>query len=156
MKWINHQVLTGVAVYSVTGSLLFAAYGMAGAVLPDKMEGNPRTASSYWSWRSRHRGWSHWPAPYLAVIAFLLVVDRRSLAAMDMWDISLIGIYVMLGALLHILEDAICGKVPLVSLSRKIGIKLFTVGSFTEYFFSIAAVLILYILRANGWLGSGQ
>jgi hypothetical protein len=152
LKWINHQILTGVAVYTATGSLLFAAYGMAGAVLPDKMEGNPRNAKNYWHWRSRHRGWSHWPVPYLFVIAFLLVVDRRSLAAMDMWDMSLIGIYMMIGALLHILEDAICGKVPLLQLSKKIGIRLFVVGSFTEYFFCIAAVLCMYMLKESGFL----
>ena len=150
LKWINHQVITGMAVYTVTGNLLFAAYSMAGAVLPDKMEGNPRTAKSYWSWRSRHRGWSHWPAPYLAVIAFLLIVDRRSLAAMDMWDLSLIAMYAMMGALLHIAEDAVCGKVPLFRLSQKLGIRLFTVGSFTEYLFSIAAVLLLYLLKTIG------
>ena len=34
MKWINHQIVTGMAVYAVTGNLLFAACSMAGAVLP--------------------------------------------------------------------------------------------------------------------------
>ena len=149
MKWINHQIVTGMAVYAATGNLLFAACSMAGAVLPDKIEGNPREAASYWSWRSRHRGWSHWPAPYLLVIAVLLVVNRQGLAAADMWDMSSIALWMMVGALLHILEDALCGKVPLLRLSRKIGIKLFTVGSFTEYFFSIAVVLLCYIFKVS-------
>jgi len=144
LKWINHEILTGVAVYTVTGNLLFAAYSMAGAVLPDKMEANPREAKNYWKWRSRHRGFSHWPVPYLLVTAVLLIVDRRNLAAMDMWDLSTIGIYIMIGALLHIAEDAVCGKVPLLKLSKKVGLKLFKVGSFSEYFFVIAIVLLLF------------
>lgn len=151
MKWINHQIVTGVAVYMATNNLLFAAYGMAGAILPDKMEGDPRTASSYWSWRSRHRGWSHWPVPYLAVIASLLVVKRHDLAAWDMWDMSTIAIYMMIGALLHIGEDALCGKVPLLHPSHKVGLKLFTVGSVTEYLFAIALVLLLYMLGMSGF-----
>ena len=55
MKWINHQVVTGVVVYTATADLLLTAYSMAGAILPDKIEGNPR-AGNYWTWRSRHRG----------------------------------------------------------------------------------------------------
>jgi len=147
LKWINHQILTGVAVYTVTGNLLFAAYSMAGAILPDKMEANPREAKNYWTWRSRHRGFSHWPVPYLLVMAVLLIVDRRNLSSMDMWEISTIGIYIMIGALLHIAEDAVCGKVPLLKLSQKVGLKFFKVGSFSEYFFVIALVLLLFVWK---------
>ena len=147
MKWINHQIVTGVVVYAATNSLLYAAYSMAGTVLPDKLEGDPRRAASYWSWRSRHRGWSHWPVPYLFVIACLLLVEKGNLAAIDMWNVSLITIYIMVGSLLHILEDALCGKVPLVSLSEKIGLKLFKVGSFREYFCCIALVLLVYLVK---------
>ena len=85
----------------------------------------------------------------LLVIAVLLVVNRQGLAAADMWDMSSIALWMMVGSLLHILEDALCGKVPLLRLSRKIGIKLFTVGSFTEYFFSIAVVLLCYIFKVS-------
>ena len=148
MKWINHQIVTGVVVYAATNSLLYAAYSMAGTILPDKLEGDPRRASNYWSWRSRHRGWSHWPVPYLFVIAMLLLVKKGNMAAIDMWDVSLITIYIMIGALLHILEDALCGKVPLISLSEKIGLKLFKVGSFREYFCCILLVLLVYAAKA--------
>ena len=37
MKWINHQVVTGVVVYTVTADLLLTAYSMAGAILPAKI-----------------------------------------------------------------------------------------------------------------------
>ena len=56
-------------------------------------------------------------------------------------------IAVMVGALLHILEDALCGKVPLIFPGEKIGLKLFSVGSFTEYFFAAGIVLLAYGIR---------
>ena len=54
------------------------------------------------------------------------------------------------GALLHIIEDGICGKVPLIWRKRKIGIKLFRVGSSWEYFISyticVAALYYKFML----------
>ena len=41
--------------------------------------------------------------------------------------------YTLIGALLHIAEDGICGKVPILSTKKKHGLKLFKVGSFGEY-----------------------
>jgi hypothetical protein len=149
VKWINHQILTGTIVYAVSGSLLYAAYSMAGSVLPDKLEGNPREQKNYWSWRSRHRGTSHWTVPYLAGIAVLLAVSRRELATAAMWDLCQIGIFILVGAVLHIVEDSVCGKVPLLQKGKKIGISLFKVGSVTEYLFVLAA--ILFLLRGQ-WL----
>jgi inner membrane protein len=52
----------------------------------------------------------------------------------------------MVGALLHILEDALCGKVPFLLPSQKVGIRLFQVGSVLEYLFSIGIVLAAYLL----------
>ena len=54
-----------------------------------------------------------------------------------------------IGALLHIAEDAFCGKVPLFLPWQKVGIKLFTVGSVTEYLFSMAVVILTYIIHAQ-------
>ena len=136
MKWVNHQVLTGVIVYAATDDMLLTIYSMAGAIFPDKVEGSPR-AGNYWSWRSRHRGWSHWPMLYLGLIFFLT------------GDLTTIGIYICIGALLHIAEDAVCGKVPLLTPYHKVGIRLFKVGSVSEYLFTIAAVLLCYGLRTH-------
>ena len=149
MKWVNHQVVTGVIVYTATEDLLLTAYSMAGAILPDKVEGNPR-AGSYWSWRSRHRGWSHWPLLYLMVIGGLFTVEREHLGTDGLWDMSTIAVYMMVGALLHIFEDALCGKVPFLLPSQKIGIRLFSVGSVREYLVSIGIVLAAYLL--GQWL----
>lgn len=143
MKWINHQVVTGVAVYTATSDLLLTAYSMAGALLPDKLEGNPR-AGNYWAWRSRHRGWSHWPVLYLALLGASLHFARGDYGVSG-GELATIGAFFAIGALLHIAEDATCGKVPVVTPNRKHGLKLYTVGSVFEYLFAIAIVLACYI-----------
>ena len=45
MKWVNHQVLTGVIVYAATDDMLLTIYSMAGAIFPDKVEGSPRAGN---------------------------------------------------------------------------------------------------------------
>ena len=146
MKWVTHEVVTGVLVYTATEDLTLTACAMAGAVIPDRLDGDPRKARDYWLWRSGHRGWSHWPAPYLFVIAAVLSAGQgMDLGGDDRW--FMLPVAVMVGALLHILEDAVCGKVPLVFPGEKIGIKLFPVGSFREYFFGLAVVLAAYGIK---------
>ena len=148
MKWVDHQVLTGVIVYAATDDLLLTVYSMAGAIFPDKVEGSPR-AGNYWSWRSRHRGWSHWPVLYLGIIFFLSHLEEMQLTSLPTADLVTIGTYICIGALLHITEDAVCGKVPFLTPYHKVGIRLFKVGSVTEYLFTIAAVLLCYGLRTH-------
>jgi len=48
--------------------------------------------------------------------------------------------YILAGALLHIAEDGICGKVPIFSTKKKHGLKLFKVGSAGEYFWTFIIV----------------
>ncbi len=148
MKWVDHQVLTGVIVYAATDDLLLTVYSMAGAIFPDKVEGSPR-AGNYWSWRSRHRGWSHWPVLYLGIIFFLSHLEEMQLTSLPTADLVTIGTYICIGALLHIAEDAVCGRVPFLTPYHKVGIRLFKVGSVTEYLFTIAAVLLCYGLRTH-------
>jgi len=56
-------------------------------------------------------------------------------------------IWLLLGALLHIAEDAVCGKVPCLFPTQKIGIRLFTVGSFQEYLFVLLCIVIVYAIQ---------
>lgn len=146
MKWISHEVVTGVLVYTVTEDLTLTVCAMAGAVIPDRLDGDPRKAKDYWLWRGSHRGWSHWPAPYLFVIAVVLSAEQ-GMENGDAGRWMLIPVAVMAGALLHILEDALCGKVPLIFPGEKIGLKLFPVGSFREYFFALGIVLAAYGIK---------
>jgi inner membrane protein len=142
MKWINHEIVTGVIVYGATQDMLAAAFAMGGAIFPDKVEGRP--GASYWSWRAKHRGWSHWPLIYIALYA---IMQLGWLQAHN--EIAVYGSYVCIGALLHIAEDAVCGKVPCLFPWQKIGIKLFKVGSVTEYLFSMAVVVLTYIVHTQ-------
>ena len=158
MKWLNHQAVTGFIMYAATDDLLLALCGMAGAILPDKMEGNPRGGISSIGWRSRHRGWSHWPLLYLAMMGLLLkwqgIPSFPEFFGNDSMRESpaMVGLAVCCGALLHIAEDALCGKVPLFLPDRKYGIRLFKVGSVKEYIVSIGIVLLCYAIKL--WHGA--
>ncbi len=142
MKWVNHEIVTGVIVYGATGDFLATAFSMAGAIFPDKVEGKP--GANYWSWRARHRGWSHWPVIYIAILAIM----QMGLLPQGV-DVERGATFICIGALLHIAEDAFCGKVPLLLPWQKVGIKLFTVGSVTEYLFAMAVVILTYIIHAQ-------
>jgi len=141
MKWVNHEIVTGVISYALTHDPLLALTSMVGAIIPDRIEGNPRTTSHYWSWRSRHRGWSHWPLIYL-LLALLSAQNASDLLHPADITMSHLIFWGSIGALLHIVEDAACGKVPLLTPWGKHGLKLFTTGSVTEYLFAIALVLL--------------
>ena len=140
MKWINHQIVTGFIVFAATDNALFVASSIVGAVIPDKVEGSPpKESKAYWKWRSNHRTWSHYPVIYLALIG-LLMFASDSFKDPTISLIAEMGIYVLIGALLHIAEDGICGRVPILTPKGKHGIKLFKVGSVGEYL--VAALII--------------
>lgn len=146
MKWINHQIVTGFIVYAATDNALFVASSIVGAVIPDRVEGSPPTESAaYWKWRKNHRTWSHYPPLYLGLMAAAQIAIEYFQNPKVELVLSLL-IYALVGAVLHIVEDGICGKVPVFTPRRKHGIKLFTVGSWREYFFAglIVCVCLLY------------
>ena len=148
MKWINHQIVTGVAMYAITDDLLLASASVLGAVIPDKIEGNPWQKRRPWRWNLTHRGWSHCPIIYLLLMgAIYLGVGRETLVSVSTIFLMQLGIAFLAGAVFHIIEDAFCGKVPLVTPSHKIGIRLFKVGTVGEYLFAIACVLLIYALK---------
>jgi len=140
MTWVSHIAVTGTIAYAVTTDPLLTAAAAVGAVLPDKIEGTPGSVG--WStWRSRHRGWSHWLVLYLALIGGL--VQARAYFFYDAAFFSVLT-WLFVGALLHIAEDAVCGKVPGIFPMQKIGIRLFTVGSFREYLFAGFCIIVVY------------
>lgn len=152
MKWINHQIVTGFIVYAATDNALFVASSIVGAVIPDRVEGDPpKDSAKYWQWRRRHRTWSHYPIIYLALIGLLLLAKDYSqtlnLNFITTTPFIDVIIFALIGALLHIVEDSICGKVPIFTPTSKHGIKLFTVGSWKEYCFSAVIVLICLTTR---------
>ena len=147
MKWINHQIVTGFIVCTVTDNALFTASAIVGAVVPDRVEGSPpKESSAYWKWRKKHRTWSHYPLIYLALIAAAQFSKEYYPEPTLAFVMNLIT-YVLIGALLHIAEDGICGKVPIFLPHKKHGIKLFKVGSWREYFFAVLIILICLFAR---------
>ena len=147
MKWINHQIVTGFIVCTATDNALFTASAIVGAVLPDRVEGSPpKESSAYWKWRKKHRTWSHYPIIYLVLIVAAQVVKEFYPEPTLAFALNLIS-YALVGALLHIAEDGICGKVPIFTPQKKYGIKLFKVGSWREYFFAALIILICLFVR---------
>ena len=140
MKWTSHISLTATIAYAVTADPMLTAAAAVGAVLPDKIEGTPKSIG--WStWRSRHRGWSHWPMLYIALIGGLM--QARQYFFYDAAFFAVLA-WIFGGALLHIAEDAVCGKVPLLYPTQKVGIRLFTVGSLREYLFVLVCIVVVY------------
>ena len=144
MKWINHKILTSCVILIVTENPWYALYSVPGAVLPDWIEGTPPDGSRYWEWRSKHRGSSHWFLPYLGILLFVYWLKYNGFSFWDYPFLGDFGIFIMLGAIMHILEDAVCGKVPVFSLKKKYGIKLFSVGSIFEYLFCYSLIAGIY------------
>ena len=143
MKWVSHITLTATIAYAVSADPMCTAAAAVGAVLPDKIEGAPGSVG--WStWRSRHRGWSHWPMLYLALIGGL--AHARTYFFYDTAFFAVLT-WLLIGALLHVAEDAVCGKVPFLYPTQKVGIRLFRVGSVMEYVVAGALVLIAYGVR---------
>ena len=143
MKWVSHISLTATIAYAVTADPMLTAAAAVGAVLPDKIEGTP--ARQGWrTWRSRHRGWSHWPMLYIALIGGLMQAQQYFF-----YDAAFFAVltWIFVGALCHIAEDAVCGKVPLLSPTQKAGVRLFTVGSLREYLFVLVCIGIIYTIQ---------
>jgi len=160
VKWTNHVGLTGAVAYAITGDIWRASIAATGAVVPDWIEGGKYD-------RKIHRTVSHWMLMY----AIVLVVSTGYLIArghngmnvylLFLGDVPLdtaliIAVfvqYVSIGAIMHICEDALCGKVPLLSpVKRDFGASLFRVGSATEYIITVAVMAIVaafYLLKEN-------
>jgi len=159
MKWTSHKLLTGSIVFAMTGSILPSLAAIVGSIIPDSVEGFPDDSNRA-AWRKRHRKLSHWPILYALITAALigyahyygvhdlLFANLPNIIFSPIQNLSQIIYavsFIFLGALLHIIEDAFCGKVPLLDpYKQTIGIKLFYVGSAKEYayVFALSALLV--------------
>jgi inner membrane protein len=168
MKWTTHKLLTGSLIYALTGNPLTAIVAASGSILPDSIEGFPNDSNRA-AWQRRHRKRSHFFPFYLLPALFLysystahnfLPITVSNLSDYISHIVSNLNLQTCLpiftyylsillfGALLHILEDALCGKVPLFNPNRQsIGIKLFYVGSSKEYVLVTLTSLFLILLR---------
>lgn len=149
MKWVSHQAVTGVLSYAVTNDLLFTAGAVFGSIIPDKIEGKREGLLSI-GWRSRHRGWSHWAILYIAIFAGLLQyfnIENIQSAILNESSPTRLLFSLLFGALCHIVEDALCGKVPTITPNIKWGVSLFKVGSLREYIVVIVMIIVIYLIK---------
>lgn len=169
MTWMSHMVMTGLTMYAATRNPYVSAGVAVFSITPDAVEGPIWNYPFKWLYRAQHRHLSHWFIIYLimALIAghglMSYGVDLMSLPYLDLdgwlrileeqdehfWTtlIYILGLFVAAGSFFHIAEDAICGKVPSISLDKRVGIKLFTVGTIKETLFvSIYCAVLLYLM----------
>lgn len=141
MTWKSHKIVTFATVFAATGSFPAAACAALGSVLPDRIEGP--------MWRHWHRTYSHWFVLYLPFVIVLLPYANVFLDDRFHWNPGSLFFWSFLGALMHIAEDAICGKIPLWSPKKRVQAlpRLFYVGSAKEYIFVLCYCAGLIVLK---------
>jgi len=141
MKWISHKALTGALVFAVTNSPASSIIAALASVIPDAVEGHNYQDPE---WRRRHRQTSHWFVIYAVLFlalmgtAYFLGVRSAAHAIYDLRGMGIggaayLGAFIPVGCLCHIAQDAICGQVPSMNRAKRIGVRLFRVGSPAEY-----------------------
>lgn len=171
VKWISHKIITGAAVYAITGNIVATIPAIAGSIFPDVIEGMPDTTdeSKYNEWRKQHRKLSHWFVIYLhGAVVFLFLAYNSNIGSVTLHSIHeaffnesamyptaayLLG-WFCIGCLMHIAQDAVSGKVPSLNPKKRIGVRLFSVGSIMEYIvvIGVLAILISYTSLLGGLL----
>lgn len=173
MKWRNHRLTTGVIAFACTGHLIPIIFATLGSVFPDAIEGHDYTSTR---WKQNHRRQSHFLPVYLLfmlLFAFILhgnviqdwsaLIDilRNQLAfntTSPSYFLSLLpmfaklflygGFWLSFGAAMHILEDALCGKVPIYSTRHRVGLRLFYVGTLKEDLYAWS--IVIFTLAVHG------
>lgn len=117
MTWKSHFISTFVTVYALTQNPVASVCAMLGSTFPDRIE--------FIFLKKTHRTFSHWFVFYLP---FLFLYKS---------GFSMYIFWFFMGALLHILEDALCGKIPVMSPTKRVQVipRLFYTGSVREYVF---------------------
>ncbi len=145
MTGISHSVVTAATLFAATHNVFIAGSALLGSTFPDRIEGP--------LWQFWHRSYSHWFVLYVAAMAFLWTPDMLSVTGMQVWQSGILGMirkflfWFFAGALLHILEDAICGPVPFLYPTKRTKVlpRLFKVGSVGEIIFVIVYCAVLYL-----------
>ncbi len=156
MKWVSHKVITGTIIYAFTGDIFATIASMAGSTIPDAIEGRPDNTPL---WHKYHRGLSHWFVPYLVFALIFIVIAKangmngittKNLIQFIMYHAPIVFMYFvgffLLGGSLHTFEDFFCGNIPSFNPKKRIGRKLFYVGSQTEYAITLSAVILFMIM----------
>lgn len=105
---------------------------------------------------------SHWFIPYMSLllasvffIAFIESPDKGTILLLffsptpnPLLILAIFCQYLSFGALLHICEDALCGKVPLFNPCKKdVGVRLFITGSGREYCLTVVVMFLVIVFK---------
>lgn len=162
MMGVSHAIMSFALVYGVTGKAVPASLASAGALFPDWIE---RVVYGK-KWMKYHRKWSHWFVPYLGFAWWLKrYIDGIPLSAIlknmggtvylsldrstaDM-VLGFVVFWLIVGCLLHILEDAFFGPVPVFIPWRKhrLIFQLFRTGGVAESIISRLSLILAVVLR---------
>jgi membrane-bound metal-dependent hydrolase YbcI (DUF457 family) len=150
VKWANHKLLSFSLTLAITGNFVGSLVSAFSSIFPDLIEGkgflHHPFSVQYQKWQKRHRGLSHLFAMYFVMFIVALFISKYTKETLS--AIALFTTFFFAGCCLHILQDSICGKVPLISLRKRYGIRLFRVGSIAEYVvvFAISAILLYQVI----------
>ncbi len=137
MRWRNHKIITGLAVYSITGGLLSAACAAAGAVLPDVLEMGGLV---------KHRSVTHWPYPHLILALALFFWEWRNPSLLPY-----LLFFVAFGVVTHILLDCLSKSgVPVgikPSNERRIALNLYKTFTVSEEI-TAAGLMVIFATTA--------
>lgn len=165
MIWKSHYFVTGITVFAITENPVATFFAIQGAVLPDALEFLVPFKLI------RHRGITHWwPIYLLPVIAIYLAMLHLGLNPLitpneliwilqnftihEITKIILItGIYwILIGALLHLVEDLFTGYLPFLTPYDRKKIKiLFYPGSSKEYIFDYSYLFVILFIKLFQW-----
>ena len=164
MTWLSHKMITFSAVFTFTHNISFAIASAIGAIVPDLIEGKGFLSVNPFEqqrWRANHRTYSHWFIPYLLTFCIcwfimkenpFLIHPHKNIAVFfklpKTFSVAWILSAISFGAILHILQDAISGKVPLLNPKRKsFGVRLIPVRSFMEFAVTLLITMGLFFFK---------
>ena len=139
-------MLTGTLVAVATHNMGAVIASVVGSVFPDRIE--------QWflgSWQRHHRRTSHWWILYLLpCIASCLQFYRKfgfyPWQARTHYEPLFLLFWFLAGCCIHILEDSICGKIPIFNPNKPKFLfpRLFYTGSLGEIIFVIICIITLF------------
>lgn len=159
MRWCNHRLVSASIAFGLTGQLVPTILAYKGSTIPDQVEGSDYDSPS---WAAHHRKHSHYWVFYLIPLVLCLIwlnyqltlrLTYTGVSHMIYTDqtgaLILFTVYAIqwlaIGCLMHIAEDIFCGGVPGLTVNKRIGVRIFYVGTPREYYIAnaIAAACIL-------------
>lgn len=178
MVWKSHQAVTAVTVYAVTRNIPATIIATMASVFPDWIE----FRIPFVNWESFHRTychfWAFYAIPLIALYLFMGVVGihlfgsgaefSRSIfslkvelggsqpfyMAKDFLPIVCnVGFWFLIGCLMHIVEDSICGRIPITSPTQRAHlVRFFYTGGIGEVaFVGIYCLFVgLFIFKGVG------